>query len=48
VDDTVAELKRRDVTIVAGPMDFAEVRCRGVLFTNAWSNLFELTQPITA
>ena len=45
VDDTVDELKRRGVTIVAGPMDFAEIGRRAAFFEDPWGNMFELMEP---
>jgi catechol 2,3-dioxygenase-like lactoylglutathione lyase family enzyme len=42
VDATVAELRRRDVTIVAGPVDYPEIFERGAFFTDPWGNLIEL------
>ena len=44
VDETLAELRRRDVKIVAGPMDFDEIRCRCAFFEDPWGNLFEVMQ----
>ena len=53
VDDTLAELRRRDVTIVAEPFDAVELRRRLAFFADPWgadpwSNVFEVTQPIAA
>ncbi|MHC1481507.1 VOC family protein [Frateuria aurantia] len=44
VDQALAELRLRGVKIVAGPIDFQEIRCRSVFFEDPWGNLFELTQ----
>lgn len=46
VDDAVAELRRRDVKIVAGPMDFVEIKRRGAFFEDPWGNLIELNQSL--
>lgn len=48
VDETLTELTRRDVKIVAGPIDFDEIRCRSAFFEDPWGNLFEVTQRIAA
>lgn len=44
VDDILTELKRRDVEIVAGPMEVAEIHRRFAFFMDPWGNLFELTE----
>lgn len=44
VDEILAELQRRDVNIVAGPVDFVDIRCRCVFFMDPWGNLFEVMQ----
>lgn len=47
VDDTVAELRRRGVNVIAGPMDFPEIKRRGAFFLDPWGNLFEIIQPLS-
>ena len=44
VDDTVAELRKRGVKIVAEPFDFPDISRRLALFCDPWGNLFELAQ----
>src|SRR5262249_5418965 len=46
VDDAVADLRRRGVNVIAGPMDFSEIRRRGAFFLDPWGNLFELNQTL--
>ena len=46
VDDTIAELKRRGVTIVSEPRDVPEIRSRFAFFADPWNNLLEVIQPI--
>ena len=48
VDGTVAELRRRGAAVIAGPMDFGEIRRRGAFFLDPWGNLFELTHDLPA
>jgi catechol 2,3-dioxygenase-like lactoylglutathione lyase family enzyme len=45
-DDTIAELKRRDITIVSEPHDVAELSLRLAFFADPWRNLFEVIQAI--
>ena len=47
VDDTLAELKRRGVTIVSEPRDVPEIKSRFAFFADPWDNLFEVMQPIS-
>jgi catechol 2,3-dioxygenase-like lactoylglutathione lyase family enzyme len=46
VDDTIAELLRRGVTIVSEPYDVEPVGRRIAFFVDPWGNLFEVTQTI--
>lgn len=46
-DDTVAELRRRDVTIVTEPFDLPDISRRLAFFADPWGNLFELAQIIS-
>lgn len=48
VDDTIAELKRRGVTIVSEPRDVPEIKSRFAFFADPWDNLFEVIQPISS
>jgi glyoxylase I family protein len=45
-DDTVAELRRRGITIVAEPFDLPAISRRLAFFSDPWGNLFELTQVL--
>lgn len=45
-DDTIAELRRRGVTIVAEPFDLPAISRRLAFFSDPWGNLFELAQII--
>jgi catechol 2,3-dioxygenase-like lactoylglutathione lyase family enzyme len=47
VHDTIAELKRRGVTIVSEPRDVVEIGRRFAFFTDPWGNLFEVIQAIS-
>lgn len=46
VDDTIAELKRRGVTIVSEPRDVDAIESRFAFFSDPWGNFFEVIQPI--
>jgi len=46
IEATLAELRRREVTIVAGPLDYGPIKRRGGFFTDPWGNLFEIIQDI--
>ncbi len=46
VDDTIAELKRRDVAVIMEPRDNPEIASRFAFFTDPWGNLFEVLQTI--
>jgi len=46
VDDTVAQLRARDVTITAEPFDVAAIGRRLAFFADPWGNLFELEQVL--
>jgi len=41
---TLAELKRRNVKVIAGPIDFDEIKCRAIFFEDPWGNIFEVMQ----
>ena len=47
VDDTVDELKRRGVTIVAEPRDVVAMGLRVAFFADPWSNIFEVIQTLS-
>jgi catechol 2,3-dioxygenase-like lactoylglutathione lyase family enzyme len=47
VDDVIAELKRRDVTIASEPHDVPAMGLRVAFFADPWGNLFEVIQTIT-
>ncbi|AWB25770.1 MULTISPECIES: VOC family protein [Alphaproteobacteria] len=44
IEDTLAELGRRGVTIVAGPLEYEPIRRRGGFFADPWGNLIEIIQ----
>lgn len=44
VDETVAELKRRDVRILLEPIDNPELQIRVAFFADPWGNVFELLE----
>lgn len=46
VDNTIAELRRRGVTIVGEPHNVEEVSRRVAFFVDPWGNLFEATETI--
>lgn len=46
VDDAVAELKRRGVTIVSEPHDVVPMGRRVAFFADPWGNLLEVIQPV--
>lgn len=43
-DDAIAELKRRDVTIVSEPHDVPKLGLRLAFFADPWGNLIEVIQ----
>ena len=47
VDDVIAELKRRDVTIASEPHDVPAMGLRVAFFADPWGNLFEVIQAMT-
>lgn len=46
VDDTVAELRRRGVTIIGEPFELESISRRLAFFSDPWGNLIELAQVI--
>ena len=48
VDNTIAELKRRDVTILSEPHDVPKLGLRVSFFADPWGNLFEVIHDISA
>jgi glyoxylase I family protein len=46
IDDTIAELKRRGVTIVYEPHDVQPLCLRVAFFADPWGNLFEVIQAM--
>jgi catechol 2,3-dioxygenase-like lactoylglutathione lyase family enzyme len=46
VDDAIAELKRRDVTIVGEAHDVPKLSLRVGFFADPWGNLFEIIHAI--
>jgi glyoxylase I family protein len=46
VDATVAELRRRGVTLVGEPFDFPPIQRRLAFFADPWGNLFELAEVL--
>ncbi len=46
VDESLAELGRRGVTIVGEPFELEAIRSRLAFFADPFGNLFELKQPI--
>ena len=48
VDETVAELKRRDVRILLEPTDNAGMQVRVAFFADPWGNALELLEPRSA
>jgi glyoxylase I family protein len=47
VDDTLAELRRRGVTIVTEPFELPEIYRRLAFFSDPWGNLIELAQVLS-
>jgi glyoxylase I family protein len=47
VDDSLAELRRRGVTIVGEPFELDAIASRLAFFADPFGNLFELKQPLT-
>lgn len=43
-EGTLAELARRGVKIVFGPVEYEPIRRRGAFFADPWGNLIELIQ----
>jgi glyoxylase I family protein len=46
VDETIAELKHRDVIIVSEPHDVPKLGLRVAFFADPWGNLFEVIHDI--
>jgi len=46
VDDTLAELKRRGVTIVNEPFELPDISRRLAFFADPWGNLLELAEVL--
>jgi glyoxylase I family protein len=46
VDDAIAELKRRSVSIVSEPHDAPKLGLRVAFFADPWGNLFEVIQAM--
>jgi lactoylglutathione lyase/glyoxylase I family protein len=46
VDDSLAELRRRGVTIMGEPFELAAIDSRLAFFADPFGNLFELKQPL--
>ena len=46
VDDTLAELRRRDVTILGEPFELEAIGRRLAFFADPWGNLIELAQVL--
>ena len=46
VDQTVPELKRRNVTIMTEPRDAPALGLRVAFFTDPWDNIFEIIHPL--
>jgi catechol 2,3-dioxygenase-like lactoylglutathione lyase family enzyme len=46
VDDTIAELRLRGVTVVSEPHDVPMLRLRVAFFADPWGNLFEIIQAM--
>jgi catechol 2,3-dioxygenase-like lactoylglutathione lyase family enzyme len=46
IEATLAELERRGVKIVAGPLEYEPIKRRGALFADPWGNLFEIIQDV--
>ena len=45
-DETIAQLKRRGVTILREPFDVAPISHRIAFFSDPWGNIFELFEPL--
>jgi catechol 2,3-dioxygenase-like lactoylglutathione lyase family enzyme len=39
IEDTLAELRRRGIKIVAGPLEYKPIKRRGARFADPWGNL---------
>lgn len=46
IEGALAELERRGVNIVSGPIEYEPIRRRGAFFADPWGNLFELIQDV--
>jgi catechol 2,3-dioxygenase-like lactoylglutathione lyase family enzyme len=46
VDDTIADLRLRGVTVVSEPHDVPKLRLRVAFFADTWGNLFEVIQAM--
>lgn len=44
IEATLAELTRRGVKVIAGPLEYEPIKRRGALFADPWGNLFEIIQ----
>ena len=47
VDDTIAELRRRGVTIIGEPFELETINRRLGFFTDPWGNMIELAQILS-
>jgi lactoylglutathione lyase/glyoxylase I family protein len=47
VDNSLAELRRRGVTLVGEPFELEAIASRLAVFADPFGNLFELKQPLT-
>ena len=47
VDESLAELRRRDVTIVGEPFELEAINSRLAFFADPFGNLFELKQELS-
>jgi catechol 2,3-dioxygenase-like lactoylglutathione lyase family enzyme len=47
VDNTIDELKRRNVTIISEPHDEVAMNNPVAFFADPWGNLFEFIQPLS-
>jgi predicted enzyme related to lactoylglutathione lyase len=47
VNDAIAELKRRNVTVISEPRDVKEASRRVAFFVDPWGNLIEVMEAIS-
>jgi len=47
VDETLAELRKRDVDIVSEPFEIDDISARLAFFRDPWGNMFELSERIS-